>query len=109
MRDAPNDWRSPSPRWDDGARGATGFEAPDDHHVEQSRGAEPLRAGWTAFEQQQRAQNAAGQPSWAPFKDREEWEFAEWAMKSGLSQGELDKLLKLDAVCTPHFGLHLDI
>ncbi|KIJ36119.1 hypothetical protein M422DRAFT_261445 [Sphaerobolus stellatus SS14] len=32
---------------------------------------------------------------WGGFEDQEQWELARWMMKSGLSQGEIDKFLKL--------------
>ncbi|KIJ31667.1 hypothetical protein M422DRAFT_266567 [Sphaerobolus stellatus SS14] len=32
---------------------------------------------------------------WGGFEDQEQWELACWMMKSGLSQGEIDKFLKL--------------
>ncbi|KIJ47004.1 hypothetical protein M422DRAFT_81572, partial [Sphaerobolus stellatus SS14] len=34
-----------------------------------------------------------------PFNDREEWELAEWLFKSGTSQTQMDKYLKLNIVC----------
>lgn len=35
---------------------------------------------------------------WAPFGSQEEWELARWLLTSGLTQGEIDKFLKLDIV-----------
>ena len=37
--------------------------------------------------------------SYFPFIDEEEWQLAEMLMTNGMSQHELDKLLKLSIVC----------
>ncbi|EJD33711.1 hypothetical protein AURDEDRAFT_33822, partial [Auricularia subglabra TFB-10046 SS5] len=50
------------------------------------------------FEVRQREQQARGETPYAPFADAAEWEFAHWIAKSGLSHGEIDKLLKLRKV-----------
>ncbi|EJD45508.1 hypothetical protein AURDEDRAFT_64485, partial [Auricularia subglabra TFB-10046 SS5] len=47
------------------------------------------------FETRRREQQARGETPYAPFADADEWEFAHWIAKSGLSHGEIDKLLKL--------------
>jgi len=38
---------------------------------------------------------------WGGFGNQDEWELAIWMMKSGLSQGEIDKYLKLNIVSGP--------
>ncbi|EJD39709.1 hypothetical protein AURDEDRAFT_33359, partial [Auricularia subglabra TFB-10046 SS5] len=50
------------------------------------------------FETRRREQQARGETPYAPFADADEWEFAYWIAKSGLSHGEIDKLLKLRKV-----------
>lgn len=35
---------------------------------------------------------------WAPFPSRKEWEMAKWLIESGVSQSNMDKLLKLQWV-----------
>jgi hypothetical protein len=35
---------------------------------------------------------------YGPCADEEEWEFVEWAVESGLSQAEIEKLLNLKMV-----------
>ncbi|OBZ77534.1 hypothetical protein A0H81_01917, partial [Grifola frondosa] len=54
----------------------------------------PLREHPTIFEMRKAVQKQEGLPPWAPFVSKEEWEFAEWIIASGISQDETDKLLK---------------
>lgn len=41
-----------------------------------------------------------GELPWAPFSSQKEWELAEWLVQSGVSQSNIDKLLKLQWVST---------
>lgn len=50
------------------------------------------------FHTAQREQHEANLDPWSPFASRQEWELAEWMMQSGISQGDMDKLLNLDLV-----------
>ncbi|KAJ2975809.1 hypothetical protein NUW54_g11669 [Trametes sanguinea] len=43
-----------------------------------------------------REQRAAGDQPWAPFKDLDEWELAQWLVTSGLSQTAIEQYLKLN-------------
>ena len=53
----------------------------------------------TRFEKIQHAQQHAGNAAWAPFNSLADWELSHWLVQSGVSQREIDKFLKLDAVC----------
>lgn len=55
-------------------------------------------AGLTAFEKERLRREQLSQSNWYPFNDKAEWELAEWLMLSGLSQGSIDKFLKLKIV-----------
>ena len=35
---------------------------------------------------------------WSPFSSIEDWDFAHWIMESGLSQRQIESMLKLDIV-----------
>lgn len=55
--------------------------------------------GETLFERIQLEQSAGGYSSqWGPFADEEEWELAHWVVTEGLSQGAVDRYLKLAIV-----------
>ncbi|KAG1734201.1 uncharacterized protein EDB91DRAFT_1250985 [Suillus paluster] len=56
-----------------------------------------LREGQTGFEEYQKYKQGEGQNEWAPFFAREEWELAEWLIKS-LGQTRTDEFLKLPIV-----------
>lgn len=51
----------------------------------------------TDFEQVQRQQEMAGESKYAPFKDRKEWEMADWLV-SNIGQNKMREFLKLDIV-----------
>ena len=51
----------------------------------------------TPFEKLQEAQAALGKSEWAPFASQEEWDLAQWLMKS-VGQNSIDKFLKLPIV-----------
>ncbi|KAG1815868.1 hypothetical protein EV424DRAFT_1626783 [Suillus variegatus] len=53
-----------------------------------------LREGQTKFEQYQQDKEDEGEDEWAPFCDKEEWELAEWLIRS-LGQTCTDEFLKL--------------
>lgn len=55
--------------------------------------------GWakTAFEKMEDFQNASGGGVYAPFKDREEWELAEWLIRN-VNQRATEEFLKLSIV-----------
>lgn len=54
------------------------------------------------FERLKGKQNLSGQEPWAPFSSVEDWDYARWIMESGLSQRQIDSMLKLDIV-SKHF------
>ncbi|TCD60673.1 hypothetical protein EIP91_009707 [Steccherinum ochraceum] len=58
----------------------------------------PLRNAETSYEQLRKAQVDQNLPPCAPFPDDDEWGLARWLVKSGLSQSEIDKFLKLPIV-----------
>ena len=51
----------------------------------------------TPFEKLQEAQAALGESKWAPFASQEEWDLAQWLMKT-VSQNSIDEFLKLPNV-----------
>ncbi len=52
----------------------------------------------TPFEVQKTYRDALGLPPQWPFASEEEWEVAEFMIESGLTQGEMDRLLKTGMV-----------
>jgi hypothetical protein len=54
--------------------------------------------GETAWQKQYIKTLEGDSPQWGGFADQDEWELAQWIMKSGLSQGELNNFLKLKMV-----------
>ena len=54
----------------------------------------------TRFQQISQKQQAANEEPWSPFNSLSDWELARWLMQSSVSQGEIDKFLKLEAVRT---------
>lgn len=54
----------------------------------------------TTFEKLQHTQGEGQMHPLGPFENRDEWELAEWLIKSGVSQTEMDKFLKLNIVRT---------
>jgi hypothetical protein len=50
------------------------------------------------FDEVKACQKKTGTFPWGPFKSQEEWEFVEWAMESGLSHSEINKLVNLKVV-----------
>lgn len=53
----------------------------------------------TDWEKWQEKQTKEKTPVWAPFASADEWGFAKYLMKSGLSQEKIDELLHLQMVC----------
>lgn len=56
---------------------------------EDSDAGAPLGRTELPFEKQRKAHADAGQAPWAPFSSSDEWQFADWMMQSGISQGEM--------------------
>lgn len=54
----------------------------------------------TRFEKIRRSQQRVDSPAWAPFSSLADWELSRWLIQSGVSQREIDKFLKLEAVRT---------
>ncbi|KAF8497982.1 hypothetical protein JB92DRAFT_3125502 [Gautieria morchelliformis] len=54
----------------------------------------------TSFELLREEQRRGTLGTFGPFEDLAEWELAEWLIKSGASQSEIDKFLKLDITRT---------
>jgi hypothetical protein len=65
--------------------------------------ADILGVGKTAFQKLHEKQLASGLPSWAPFKDEEEWTLAQWLVNRVNKTG-IEEYLKLKIV--GHFLLH---
>jgi hypothetical protein len=65
-----------------------------------------LGEGETEFAKLHEAQEASGQSPWAPFKDRDEWELAEWLSKRVNKTGT-EEFLKLPIVCLVSFSFLL--
>ncbi|KIJ43605.1 hypothetical protein M422DRAFT_229030 [Sphaerobolus stellatus SS14] len=65
-------------------------EFPEEHQAGRTYGRRATR--W----ERMRDERVAGEKDkWGGFGSQDEWELARWIMKSGLSQGEIDKYLKL--------------
>ncbi|KZV76152.1 hypothetical protein PENSPDRAFT_598761 [Peniophora sp. CONT] len=58
----------------------------------------PLNRHYTSFSIRLAKQVKGGQPIWEPFASHEEWSFARWLIRSGLSQGQINEHLKSAAV-----------
>jgi hypothetical protein len=54
--------------------------------------------GVTEFERFKAAQDQHNLPPWAPYRDQEEWELAQWLVKNRVSQKGIDTYLKLKIV-----------
>lgn len=52
----------------------------------------------TPWEQQKARDTKDGVPPWREFETEEDWSFARFLMKSGMSQEKIDKLLHLEVV-----------
>jgi hypothetical protein len=52
----------------------------------------------TKFEQYKAERREENGEPWSPFADLDKWCLAEWMVKSGLSQTEINKFLKLNIV-----------
>jgi len=50
------------------------------------------------FESLREKQDLSGQQPWAPFSSVKDWDYGRWIMESGLSQRQIDSMLKLDIV-----------
>ncbi|KAG5649098.1 hypothetical protein H0H81_006309, partial [Sphagnurus paluster] len=59
--------------------------------------ATPLQQGNTQFGQWKEAQEASGESAWAPFENQEEWDLAQWLIKT-VGQTSIDEYLKLPIV-----------
>jgi hypothetical protein len=52
----------------------------------------------TSFEELRKKQRWGEMGEFGPFDNKQEWELAEWLIKSGASQTEIDNFLKLEIV-----------
>lgn len=59
----------------------------------------PIGEGEGKFQAFRRTQAKNNEAPWHPFESKDDWELARWMMSSGISQSEMDNLLKLDSVC----------
>ncbi len=73
---------------------------PKDPFVQYSDAGETSERGKTLFEaiHEERVKAGVEENPWAPFKDKDEWSLALWLMRSGLSQANVDRYLKLEIV-----------
>jgi hypothetical protein len=67
-------------------------------HVQTIPYGQPKAWCLSQFEEVKHRQLQQGTFPFGPFENKEDWEFAEWAVKSGLSQTEIDKLVNLEVV-----------
>ncbi|KAI0282932.1 hypothetical protein BC826DRAFT_1093882 [Russula brevipes] len=58
---------------------------------------QPIREAKTIFERTRQANDQAGQAPWAPFADKDEWEFGLWMLRT-LGRQQMDDLLKLNFI-----------
>lgn len=63
---------------------------------------QPVHNARTAFARTRQDNDRAGQPPWAPFADKDEWELGRWMVET-LGHQEMDELLNLSFVSTPRF------
>lgn len=63
--------------------------------------ATPIKQQKTQFEAWKETQTVNGKSEWAPFDSQEEWDLAQWLMKS-VGQKSIDKYLKLPIVSLCH-------
>lgn len=61
------------------------------------RVASTIRVEKTQFEKWSETQNEKGESPWAPFEDQEEWDLAQWLIKT-VGQKSIDEYLKLPIV-----------
>jgi hypothetical protein len=61
---------------------------------------QPIRDAKTTFARTRQANDQAGQAPWAPFADKDEWEFGLWMLRT-LGRQQMDDLLQLNFVRTP--------
>ena len=68
---------------------------------------QPVCAARTVFVCTHQANNQANQIPWAPFADKDEWEFRQWMLQT-LGHHEMDKLLTMNFVHSyPKFQQHI--
>jgi hypothetical protein len=66
---------------------------------------QPVCAAKTPFVCTHQANNQADQAPWAPFADKDEWEFGQWMLQT-LGHREMDELLALNFVSSyPKFSV----
>jgi hypothetical protein len=63
-----------------------------------------LGVGKTPFEKLKEEQVALGKREWAPFVSQEEWDLAQWLMKS-IGQNSIDEFLKLPIISSQCAGI----
>ncbi|KIJ43709.1 hypothetical protein M422DRAFT_252953 [Sphaerobolus stellatus SS14] len=75
-------------------------EIPDNDHLYQQKFPRPTGMsygiGQTRYDELQQMQREGKLGKVRPFADVEEWELAQWLLRSGVSQSEMDNFLKLD-------------
>jgi hypothetical protein len=74
-------------------------DAPGRRYVESypDGAAEILGRSKTKFDAYREGQDERGEPRWAPFRDADEWELAQWLLKN-VGQMKIDEFLKLNIV-----------
>lgn len=56
----------------------------------------------TIHEERERGRDEPGdEDPWSPYTSKEEWDLVKWLVECGVSQGDIDKFLKLEIVCFP--------
>lgn len=67
-------------------------------HPEELRAGKPIpgmQRVQTRYERMRQEQLAAGLPPWSRFTSEEDWELAQWLIRSGTSQSKINEFLKL--------------
>jgi hypothetical protein len=74
-------------------------DAPGRRYVESypDGAADILGRSKTKFDAYRESQDEGGEQRWAPFRDQEEWDLAQWLLKN-VGQTKIDQFLKLDIV-----------
>jgi hypothetical protein len=80
------------------SRRATVEEAEDDNMPGICQPGQTYGCCTTRYECFKAVQSMSSEEPWSPFANFDEWCLAKWMVSSGLSQGEIDKFLKLKIV-----------
>ncbi|KAF7292121.1 hypothetical protein MIND_01239100 [Mycena indigotica] len=73
----------------------------EDDPIEREAGKQKRRVE-TPFEEQEAIHEKQGEKPYTPFESLDDWDLAQWMVRSGLSQGKIDEFLHLKAIRRLH-------